>query len=590
MSQSRDLLENNEVNILQDLTNSFDSQRTNVSDIASPEQPSNWVGDHFEIETDGNKRRRICKAEGCNAKYHFGASHQVLRKHWHQKHSGVKSGDRLAIKFDESDYLDALYRWVIRGKQTYSTLSDTDFRYFLSKLNPYKPIPNRNRVHDVILEKTTSNQKVIVDKLKEAKSIALTFDIWTSRVGYGFGCLTAHFYGQSAELKSVVLEFKQMPHPHDGQSIFSFIKETLIAFKITRKVVSLTTDNASNNSVAVDMLVDDLALDLNFPFGFLKFRCAAHILNLAVNKALADLKGLVSGIRQIVIMINGSSKRLQEFKKIQCNFGEKSLKLIEDVPTRWNSTFAMLERALKLQDAIDQVILELPEFADTRPINWQQLRDTVKFLGPFDELTTKLSGEKYPSISIVMATNRTLMRHLNSEEWADGAIKQAATAFKIKLEEYEGYLDQPIAVMAAVLDPRLKLDCFDSAAHRFAKEMLNKHIGDINIEQTSAASSSFFSSIFVQAESDEVEAYIRDPRSTADCDVSLFWASNADRFPKLSRLAKTILNIQATSVACERANSRAGLVDTPQRSRLTEESIRCNVLLNSWLNLVSPKK
>lgn len=588
MDSSQELDENN---VLHELTNSFDSQRSTTSELLSPDKPTNWIQEHYDVENDGNLRKRVCKAAGCSSRYHFGASHQVLRRHWEQKHTGINIKERLAIKFDDVDYIDAMYRWILRGKQAYSTLCDPDFRYFMAKMCPTKPLPNRNRVHDVILDQTIRNQQVIIEKLKEACSVALTFDMWTSRVGYGFGCLTAHYYGKSVSLKSVVLEFKQIPHPHDGPTICAFLKSTLKEYRITRKVVSITTDNASNNISAIDMLVEELKLDSNFSFGFLKFRCTAHILNLAVNKALTELKSLVAGIRNLVLTINGSSKRIQEFKKLQTDLGRQSaLKLVEDTPTRWNSTYAMLDRALLLKDAISQAALEMDDLEEIPYINWPQLEDLVKFLGPFNELTTKLSGEKYPSISIVMAANRSLMAHLADEEWIDTTIKQAALAFKVKLEEYEGYLDQPIAVMAAVLDPRLKLDCFDPAAHRFAREMLDTHVRRVDIEPAEAPRSpSFFSRIFVQPSSDEVDAYLMEPRASATCNVSEYWANNADRYPKLSRLARTILNIQATSVACERANSRAGLVDTPHRSSLKDDSIRCNVLLNSWLNLVSPK-
>lgn len=592
MSQSQEITNENDESILQELTNSFDSQGTDTSDLISPEKPVTWVGSHYSIEIDEGVRKRVCKAEGCDVKYHFGASHLILRKHWLLRHTDVVTADnRNKIRFHESDYLDALYRWIIRGKQVYSTLSDPDFRNFISILSPSKPLPNRNVIHDVILNQMVHNQKVIIEMLKEALSIATTFDMWTSRTGHGFGCLTAHYYGKSETLKSVILEFKKIPHPHDGPSIFQFIKETLKTFKITRKIISLTTDNASNNIVAVNTLVDELGLDGNFEFGFLKFRCTAHIINLAVNKALTELRISVSAIRNIVLIINSSSKRIQDFQQIQQQLGRKTtLKLKEDVTTRWNSTYLMIERALELQDEIDQALLEMTDLDQLNPINWHQLREIAEFLGPFNDLTTNLSAEKHPSISIVMAANRTLMRHLNNE-WTDEVIKKAAAAFRVKLEEYEGYLDQPVAVMAAVLDPRLKLDCFDTVAHGFARELLAKHVGAIRVDtEAVTATSSFMSSLFVRPSSDELESYLGEPRCAGDCNVSQYWYSNATKYPKLSKLARTILNIQATSVACERANSRAGLIDTPHRGRLDEESLRSNVLLYSWLNLSSPRK
>lgn len=491
------------------------------------------------------------------------------------------------FQFAEEDYIEALYVWILRGKQTYATLDDPDFRDFIHKLAPARVLPNRHTVALTVLEKIEATQQVIAKALKHALTVAMTFDMWTSRCGFGFGCLTAHFFGETARLRSVLLEYKDIPHPHDGEAICAFIEETLKNYRIEKKVVGITTDNASNNILAIDMLVDRLDLRANFSFGFLKFRCCAHILDLAVNKALAELRPLVSTIKTIVATIKCSPKRSRLFEAIQRDLGrEKPLQLVEDVATRWNSTFAMLERAMLLKDAIEKAQLDMKELKFIRRVNWFQLADTVSFLGPFNELTEKLSADKTPTLPFVMAVYPKLLKHLRETEWEDEIIREAAAAFKVKLEEYEGFLDQPIPVMATVLDPRFKLSTIDPAGHIFAKDLLSLHIKDLDAEPVRAThTNSFLSNLFVQPSVDEVESYLSDPRANEKCDVSLYWKDYAaSKWPKLSRLARSVLNIQATSVPCERANSRAALVDTPHRNRLDIEGLRANVLANSWIS------
>ncbi|XP_062017769.1 zinc finger BED domain-containing protein RICESLEEPER 2-like [Rosa rugosa] len=88
-------------------------------------------------------------------------------------------------------------------------------------------------------------------------------------------------------------------------------------------------------------------------------RCVAHILNLIVNDGLSVMKIFIGAIRNAVRYVRSSPQRLDFFKKcvervkLEC----KGL-VILDVPTRWNSTFLMLERALKFQKAFDRMVEE----------------------------------------------------------------------------------------------------------------------------------------------------------------------------------------------------------------------------------------
>jgi len=53
--------------------------------------------------------------------------------------------------------------------------------------------------------------------------------------------------------------------------------------------------------------------------------------------------------------VNGSTSRKEKFKLIVQQVNSSNLSLKADVPTRWNSTFLMLERAVKFRDAFDRL-------------------------------------------------------------------------------------------------------------------------------------------------------------------------------------------------------------------------------------------
>ena len=87
----------------------------------------------------------------------------------------------------------------------------------------------------------------------------------------------------------------------------------------------------------------------------LHVRCMAHILNLIVQDRLKEIGKSVKLVRQSVKYIKQSPARLRKFKEcceselITC---KKSLCL--DVPTKWNSTYSMLDIAQHFELAFER--------------------------------------------------------------------------------------------------------------------------------------------------------------------------------------------------------------------------------------------
>ena len=83
-------------------------------------------------------------------------------------------------------------------------------------------------------------------------------------------------------------------------------------------------------------------------------RCFGHILNLCAKDALALVEEELSGIREYLKVIVGSPKRLQQLKEdFTDQGGINFVKPLLDVPTRWNFTVTMIERAVRLKLGLD---------------------------------------------------------------------------------------------------------------------------------------------------------------------------------------------------------------------------------------------
>ncbi|KAL9662632.1 hypothetical protein QQ045_027465 [Rhodiola kirilowii] len=104
--------------------------------------------------------------------------------------------------------------------------------------------------------------------------------------------------------------------------------------------------------------------------------------------------------------------------------------LRQDVPTRWNSTFLMLDSALYYRQALGHFALFDLDFK-TCPTSeeWGQIEMIAKFLGEFYEVTSLFSGSKYAtsnlffpkvlkiqhSIREAMMHRDDFMRHMGNE-------------------------------------------------------------------------------------------------------------------------------------------------------------------------------
>lgn len=118
-----------------------------------------------------------------------------------------------------------------------------------------------------------------------------------------------------------------------------------------------------------------------------------------------DIANTLTKARTIAIYINASSQRKDAFTKLQNR--ATPLVLIQDVKTRWNSTYLMLERARWLRSTLDMYCLA--DKLDKMKLNaeeWRQIDYLLCLTKPFFEYTTSFSRTK--DVTIHWCLNSTI--------------------------------------------------------------------------------------------------------------------------------------------------------------------------------------
>ncbi|KAI8891938.1 ribonuclease H-like domain-containing protein [Globomyces pollinis-pini] len=164
-----------------------------------------------------------------------------------------------------------------------------------------------------------------------------------------------------------------------------------------------------------------------------------------------------------------------------------------DVKTRWNSTYSMLIVSRNMKTSMNEFIIKqgrdtaLKE--DEKDIldnekqstfyakalseeEWDLLEKLIIILEPIYEATCAISGELYPTISLMMPFFDSVLDALKEHkeffrdkgkrnEDYDNIADGAEAAFNKLLKYFE--ISSDLAVLATVLDPRLKMEYYQDS-------------------------------------------------------------------------------------------------------------------------------
>ncbi|XP_062404697.1 E3 SUMO-protein ligase ZBED1-like [Sardina pilchardus] len=215
-------------------------------------------------------------------------------------------------------------------------------------------------------------------------------------------------------------------------------------------VVSVTTDNAANMKAA-------------FKTETVWMSCFGHNLNLAIGKSLKidRVDVAIKACRSVVQGFNHSWKRRRELAKIQMEMNIPQHTLVQDVVTRWGSTYDMVSRFVEQHAAVAATLMA---DRNTRHLVLKgayisTLEDTARVLKPLRAFTDSLSSETCISVSALKPVLLHLTEDILAMEDGDsnlvGSMKSA-----IKQDLLSRYLDPKIAdlvIMTCALDPRVLL-------------------------------------------------------------------------------------------------------------------------------------
>ncbi|KAL5706065.1 hypothetical protein ACHQM5_024276 [Ranunculus cassubicifolius] len=455
--------------------------------------------------------------------------------------------------------------------------------------------------------------------------ICLTSDLWTSIANDGYISLTAHYVDDDWKLQKRVISFSYMPTPHTGNAICEKIHSLLADWGIEKKLFSITLDNATSNLTFVNLLRSQLNLQeaLLCDGDYFHIRCCCHIINLVVHEGLTAIDNSVLKIRESIKYCRGSQGRKKAFYdsvrhvSLPCSKG-----LRQDVATRWDSTFYMLESAVFYKRAFMHLSLTDSNYKDcpTRE-EWVKVEKICEYLGLFANVTKLFSGTLYPTSNLFFREMFLIQDAIKKAIASDDEfMNMMGEKMKEKFGDY-WTKHNIILAMAVVMDPRYKMNFVEYAFNAIygnnsetkkvrtnLDNLLDLYVKTYSAATTSATQQqdgaqtqlhntrhgndllkdfeSFESEEYLTApQKSQLELYLLEPKRkiTEPLDVLDYWKSNQFRYPELARMARDILSIPISTVASESAFSVGGRVIDQFRSALLPENVESLVCSNDWL-------
>ncbi|CAB4419542.1 unnamed protein product [Rhizophagus irregularis] len=574
---------------------------TETSSIGSKELRQAQVWKHFEkktIEKDDEQTETYILCHICEDHFSANNSTTTLERHLKAKH------------FDVYKDLD---------QQPFTIVENQSFKKFIASIQPKYKIPSRHTIKDIIMKKFENAQIQIKNYLQLSTSkISLTMDMWTTISSLGILAVTIHFIKDDWQFDHFVLDVLYIPSPHTALAIKDSIIKIVSELNIADRLIGITSDNEAKMLAATQLIKEDLNLS-----EFRHYRCAAHILNLAVEAALntSIVPNCVKKLRIFISTVRNSPKQMDKLKEF---FQVEKIKFkvpLSDCTTRWNYTFYMIDRALEIKPLLAHLVSNLTSLSNNWPNEeeWNILTILADLLAPFASVTRVISASSYPTIGEVKLLFEGIRMHLNQSRSENFILQDQVDEMNRVFTNYFDEISEALHV-PAFFDPRYKKLAYGSQKVIFLASNPYGDMSQYNIfEPIRRAMANYRESDDTHIPSQPIQASQRHLMNLSAIETRIFfrnliasnqtpqpvlnelelyftsnlpgdeivplewWKNHSMEYPTLSKMAKDYLAIMPTSVLCEQFFSIAGNQFSQTRNRIDANTARACLCLKSWL-------
>lgn len=316
---------------------------------------------------------------------------------------------------------------------------------------PHYKVPGRTYMTEKIVPDIYNRICAKIEaSISQAAALSVTSNIWTCQHNNeSFLSFTAHWISPEFILEHSVLAMKSFPGSHSGINIAKELNTITERWNFPQSKIHLLVHDSGSNMIKG---VRDAGYDSG--------RCFIHSLQRAIEESLKsqpEILQMIATARRIVTHFNHSGLAEQKLKSIQQELNLPNHQLVQDVSTRWNSTYYLMERLLEQKRAGSLYITDHETLLNLMHAQWELLEQCIKLLKPFEEIT-KITSSGISCISEVIPHAVTLLKYLEKAETAEKVpnLVTMRSSLQAELERRFSFDDKNKYLVATFLDPRFK--------------------------------------------------------------------------------------------------------------------------------------
>ena len=534
---------------------------------------TNWIKDYLDKE--GN----IFTCKHCNHTWQKveGVKFQSgnIKIHLERKHSNILIRDGILKQeanvegYSASKLNSDLIRWLASNCLPLSIVDDPLFRSILINLGG-QPVQRRQLVRKFLPEVLQDCVEAIQTQLKGDFPYAITSDGWTTSCNkkLHWSCTTVHWIDKNGILQKKLIDIGDL-----GVSATSEVIRDLWNYQIQRwklnpnMLVACVVDGAANYKSASKRQAINLW-------------CCCHRLNLVAKEILQhdEVSPIYIKSKRLVRFINKSFQSQQLL--------EKSLK--QPGATRWNSAELMFKSMLQNIEPVSMISdQEQDSFTNQE---WDLIEFLSEFLGLIGMVRRKLEADATPTSNLILpciSQLRVKWKNMKTSHPEKAKlIKDARASLERRIPVKTIQSTDNLLIIACWCDPRFSNFEFLKASEHvkqqyinFCKQKANEWIATQAKKEVKPDAFNDF--LFgTSAQVNEVEMYMKNERMNSSAfDPVVWWNTQRNTLPHLTSFASQYLCIPASSAPSERVFSKASLVASKLRSRLTSDNAKALTFL-----------
>lgn len=192
-------------------------------------------------------------------------------------------------------------------------------------------------------------------------------------------------------------------------------------------------------------------------YGVPSLQCMAHTLQLVVQEGVLSQRSIADVVamgRRMVGHFKHSQVAYSRLEDVQRELGMPIKRLQQDVVTRWNSTYYMMQSLVEQKRALGAYAADFELPATLTANQWGILENMITLLAPFEQLTREINSAE-ASATGVIPTVVALTRLLSRPSDTDRGVQTAKrTLLEALSKRFNGVQREALYSVATMLDTR----------------------------------------------------------------------------------------------------------------------------------------